>query len=792
MSNHLSLLMPHFRRCSWVLLACLLLLTSPAGAQSAGGVGFGDWQLHLPTNRATALAEAGSRVYVATADAFFYYDKELNTTRLLSRRDGLSDVGVSALAYDSVGQQLVVAYRNTNLDLLRLGSGEAQVRNLTDILRKEISGSKVINHIHLNGRLAYLATSFGIVVLDVARLEIRDTYTNIGPGGTVVRAYATAVAGGFLLAATSNGLMRARLTSNLLDFRSWTTDLPARPNDPYRTLAVQDGRVFAGVSGDKLYRFDPAAPALGWQAVSGAPTGAEYRQLTASRAGLLLTTNQPQLTVLNPASGAVVATLRPALLQDPRAALRGREGAFYVADFRNGLLKIQNQQAEQFTTNAPARAQNFSVLADARTNSVTVFSGGYSDRYLQRGLREGFSTFQNGQWTTVNATLPAGQYPNLLDVSRGVRTPDGTLYVASYGNGLLEWKGPGAFRLFNPTTGQPNPLRSAIADPNFTRVTDLAATPDGDVWVVNRHQVAGQSGLFVFSPVAGTWRTVPYFGGSENLDRIALDEAGNAWVSRARAPGGTQLGMVALRTEDNTVRSFSEADGLPSGEVYKVVKDRRGDIWVATLKGPAVFNDPLSAFDPGLGLGFRAPIVRRGDGTGFPALVGEAVRTLAVDGGNRKWFGTDRGLWLFNEDGDEALRHFTAANSPLPSDRIVDVAVNDRTGEVFVVTDAGVVSYRGDATVTEGKPSCAKVAPNPVRTNFTGQVGISGLANNGIVKITDVTGKLVYETRANGGTVTWNLADYNGRRVQSGVYLVLSSDQDGKNPCISKVAVVEK
>ncbi|WP_045687933.1 T9SS type A sorting domain-containing protein [Hymenobacter sp. AT01-02] len=118
--------------------------------------------------------------------------------------------------------------------------------------------------------------------------------------------------------------------------------------------------------------------------------------------------------------------------------------------------------------------------------------------------------------------------------------------------------------------------------------------------------------------------------------------------------------------------------------------------------------------------------------------------------------------------------------------------VNDKTGEVFVVTDGGVVSYRGSATVTEGKPECAKVTPNPVRTNFTGQVGISGLANNGTVKITDVTGKLVYQTRASGGTVVWGLTDYNGRKVQSGVYLVLSSDADGKNGCISKVAVVDK
>ncbi|WP_460613083.1 type IX secretion system anionic LPS delivery protein PorZ [Hymenobacter seoulensis] len=781
-------LLLRLRAAFWALLLCLLSLSGSLAQSTAG---YGDWQLHLPTNRAKALAEAGSRVYVATEDAFFFFDKERNTTQLLSRRDGLNDVGVNTLAYDSVSQQVVVAYRSGNLDILRLKDGA--VINLNDIARKQISGGKTIYHIQISGRLAYLACNFGIVVLDLVRLEIRDSYTAIGPGGSGVRVYATAVAGGALFAATSNGLMRAPLAGNLLDYRTWTTDVPARPNDPFRTLAVQGGVVFAGINGDQLYQYNPAAPASGWQPVTGAPTGVEFRQLSSSRVGLLLV-DERQVSVLNTASGTITQTLRPALLQDPRAVLKAREAGYYLADFRNGLLKtLDGQQAEQFVTNAPAQATAYSVLADARSNTVTIFSGGYADRYLSLDRYQGFFEYKNGQWTNITAqTLSAGQYPNPKDVSRGVRTSDGTLYVASYGNGLLEWKGPGEFRLFNPTSNQPNPLLSAIPDPNYTRITDVTTDQEGNVWVVNRHQMQGQSGLFVFSPTQNSWRTVPYFSESDNLDRIVLDDLGVVWASQARAPAGRKQGIVAYDEKNATTRSFSDADGLPSAEVYDLVKDRRGDIWAATLKGPAVFNDPGSAFDPSLGLVFQVPNVQRGEGTGLPVLFNEAVRAIAVDGGNRKWFATDRGLWLFNEDGTEALQHFTTANSPLPSDRIVDVEVNDKTGEVFVVTDLGVVAYRGTATVTEGKPSCASVFPNPVRTDFTGQVGIAGLANNGFVKITDVTGKLVYQTRASGGTVTWNLADYNGRRVQSGVYLVLSSDADGKNGCISKIAVVER
>ncbi|MBT9393519.1 T9SS type A sorting domain-containing protein [Hymenobacter sp. NST-14] len=773
-------------------LLALLLLTTGIRAQSTAG--YGDWQLHLPTNQALALAEADDRVYVVAEDAFFYFDKTLSTTRLLSRRDGLSDVDVSGLAYDSVGQQLLVVYQNTNLDLLRRQDGK--IVNLPDIARKEISGLKVINQVQISGRRAYLAASFGIVVVDLDRLEIRDSYTNIGPGGTVVQVFATAVANGTLFAATSNGLMRTALNGNPLDYRNWITDLPARADNPYRTLAVQDGRVVAGVNGDRLYAYVAGA---GWQPFVGdAPFWVNFRQLTPSRAGLIVTDNE-RVTVFNVTTGAAVLRLKPAQLVVPIAALRARDGRYYLADYTNGLLRTTDgQQVEQFLSNAPASAQAFSVLADARTNTVNVFTGGFTDRYLQRGFFNGFFEYKDGRWTSFTPlTQPdRTQYPNPQDLSRGARTPDGTLYVGSYGNGLLEWKGLGEFRLFNPTTNLPNPLRSAIARPEFTRVTEVATDAEGQVWVVNRHQIAGQSGLYVFNPTDSSWRIIEYFAGSENLDRIVLDGFGGVWVSRARA-GGSGLGMIAYQPETRTARYYTQAlgrDGTSSdiNEIYDVVQDRLGDIWVATIKGPAYFSDPASAFDSSQELVFRLPYLAKGSESevGFPTLANEKINAIAVDGANRKWLATDQGLWLFNNDVSEALLHFTTANSPLPSNRIVDVAVNDKTGEVFAVTDAGVVSYRGDASVTEGKPSCAKVYPNPVRPAYAGPVGISGLANNASVKITDVTGKLVYQTQANGGTVSWNLQDYNGRRVNTGVYLVLSSDADGKNGCVSKIAVL--
>jgi hypothetical protein len=248
-------------------------------------------------------------------------------------------------------------------------------------------------------------------------------------------------------------------------------------------------------------------------------------------------------------------------------------------------------------------------------------------------------------------------------------------------------------------------------------------------------------------------------------------------------------GLVVFDDKMNRFRHFNRGattGNLPGNDIFALTKDNKGEIWVGTEKGIVVFYNPDQAFLSGVSLKASTPIINR-----RPLLEDQPVRCIAVDGANRKWVGTDNGVWLFNPDGDEALLNFTTKNSPLPSDKILDIAVNHTTGDVFIITDAGLVSYRAGATITTEKLECANVFPNPVRPGFTGQIAISGIANNATVKITDITGTLVYETTALGGTALWNGADYNGERVRPGVYLVLSSNAEGAETCISKVAVIK-
>ena len=786
---------------AWVFLLGLLAATG-AWAQ---GAAYGDWQLHLPARRPLGLAEAGNRLYVRDeSSSFYFYDKDLKTTQLLSRRDGLSDVGVAALAYDSASAQLVIVYQNGNIDLL---GNNGRVRNVTDLLRKESQVAKKITQVQVYDGRAYLSTSLGVVVLDLAKGEVRDTYSAIGPGGQPITAYAAAVVHDTIYASTSVGILRGRLSPavNLLDYRSWTPDGPTPVNARvYEQLTVYRGHVFAASTYRGTDYLAGVGAARRWRAV---PNGyGDYpRQLRVSAGQLLLAFDRAPLRRFDPATGLLVEVLpAPAVGNQVNDVAYEADGTYYVASLEAGLLRFApgtTSAPEVVRPNAPETADAYGLVANAATNTVDVLSGGYSGSSgVQLDRRLGFYEYQDGQWTNfTQASYPAAaDYPNLLDISHGTSTPDGTLYLASFGNGLLEWKGVGQFRQF--TEGTPgSPLlssRETPGNPSFVRVTDVATDPNGPyVWVVNRHQRTGVPGLFRFRPASSTWTVVPAFPAFENLDRIAVDSYGNPWATQSLKGG---LGMVAYDTTSRQAFYFGREEGLPAptttspASVLSLVRDRDGSIWAGTTAGVAVCANPGSLADPTNPARFATPSAPGANGQRFATLYNESVTCIAVDGANRKWFGTPNGLWLFNAAATEALLHFTTANSPLPSNRINDVAVNDKTGEVFVATEGGVVSYQGSASITDGPVSCAQVSPNPVRPDFAGTVGIRGVANNAQVRITDVAGHLVFSTRAAGGTVTWNLADTAGRRVHSGVYLVLTSDADGKNTCVSKVAVLSR
>jgi ligand-binding sensor domain-containing protein len=190
---------------------------------------------------------------------------------------------------------------------------------------------------------------------------------------------------------------------------------------------------------------------------------------------------------------------------------------------------------------------------------------------------------------------------------------------------------------------------------------------------------------------------------------------------------------------------------------------------------------------------FRIKIPRN-DGTDIYdyMLKTETITSIAVDGADRKWLGTfSSGAYLLSPDGTLQIRNYNEENSPILSDNITSLSVDNKSGDVWFGTGRGVQSVRGDAVQGEEKFNNVYTFPNPVKRDFSGNVTIMGLMSNSIIKITDVSGNLVYETESSGGEASWDLKTYNGERVATGVYLVFCASSDGTQSCVTKMLVIK-
>jgi hypothetical protein len=267
-------------------------------------------------------------------------------------------------------------------------------------------------------------------------------------------------------------------------------------------------------------------------------------------------------------------------------------------------------------------------------------------------------------------------------------------------------------------------------------------------------------------------------------DSIVLDLDGNRWIRQGSFGG---ILVISPKNQRQFVYNSVGSGNLPSNNVNSLAIDHDGQMWVGTDKGVVVFDNPSAVFS-GKNFDAYTPVFER-----RRLLGNEVVTSIAIDGGNRKWMGTRNGIFLFSPDGTELVSNFNEKNSPLPSSEISYITAEPNTGEVYIRTPKGMVSYRGTATEGTLKQdgNAVKVFPNPVRPDFEGQIGIEGLVENAFVKITDIAGNLVFETRANGGTAVWNGNTLSGGRVETGVYLIFSANKKGEETLVSRFAVVK-
>ena len=752
------------------LIFSLWLISKCLTAQNE--IPIGSWRTHFSYRDACGVALTENGVFCAGSNSLFFLDFQDQSLSRVNKINGLSDSEISAIAYNLPSKKLVIAYGNGNIDLLY----DNKITNITTILQSPIAQSKTISHITFTNNLAYLSAGFGVGVLDLNKDEITEAFTNIGENGTAVEVNFGTVFHDTLFLATEQGVIGGSLdpTVNLQDFNNWKRfdSSLGIPNLAASTVGSSDDLLIATVD-DGIYSYSNTV----WDKI-------EYElsdnvlHITSGSNPLFLTSSDQIVSIGNDLE---VNELLDSIFPKPQSSIVGSDG-LWIADSINGLIVPQSGQFSSIFPSGPFSDSIFHVFNQG--NLIFALPPGFD--FLRKPLRTtlGFNTYENGEWTNFNSSkyLKTELFPavnDLVDVTYNPRNQ--SFYFASYGEGIVEWSLEGNTRILDETSPGSTLKNIPPVDRNVL-ISSITADNAGMVWATN---FGNQSSIHRFNPVDDSWTEfwVTFPTGRFPLD-LKIADNGDLWLRLDPNNGGGVLVFNPQSSLQKHLTNIEDSGGLPSREIRDLTIDNNGQIWMGTDIGVSTYLFPFDILENPV-VNASSPLI-----DGRPLLRDEVINCIAVDGGNRKWIGTNDGIWLFSEHGDSVVQHFTVENSPLPSNKILDVEVNGGNGEVFIVTAVGTVSYRG--TATDGPPEHQQVSifPNPVTRDFNGLVGITGLVNNAVIKIADVTGKLIKETAAKGGTAVWDIADFQGRRVATGVYLVFSSSSDGKETFIGKIAVI--
>jgi hypothetical protein len=775
-----------FKRVPFLIVCALMVIRS-----FSQQIGIGEWRDELPYYMVISVTEGDNRIYAATPYAMFYFDKEDNSVQRITKINGLSDIGISTINYSKDYKTLVIAYENANIDILKSNT----IINISDIKRASILGNKTINNIYFIGKYAYLSCGFGIVVLDIEKEEIHDTYY-IGLNGGQVNVLSLVKSDqDTLFAATEKGIYLAYANSpNLANYESWSKDKRIDSNLVYNTIANFSGEIVVNKHratiensiGDTLFRY------------SSGKWNKWFIDVTNSIGSIQATNGYLCVSYLY-----FVRIFNNDFSQNqqiynyfpgnpyPLDAIVDKDQTGWIGDTYSGLVSndLINQTFSKIDLSGPLTASAFSMSISG--NNLYVVPGGRDNSYVPLYNQGQLYHFDNSNWiNSVGSDL--GHIHDAITVSIDP-SDNRRIYVGSWGNGLIE--------LYDGTIvakyGESNSTlrHHSASDTSDIRVGGTAFDKGGNLWVVNSHNnncLSRKSG--------NNWKGYNISIVNESdLGQLMVDRYNQKWMLMRYTnlnPNSILVFSDSGTPDDpsddqSKLLNSSVGSGSIAGTtVNAIAEDRSGQVWVGTEKGICVFYSPENIFVPGQNFDAQQILVQQGSYTQY-LLENEMVTAIAVDGANQKWIGTDRGgLFLFSPDGTKQIYHFTIDNSPLFSNRITGLAINSITGEVYIATDKGIISFK--STATEGGDTFSDVYayPNPVKEGYTGYIAIKGLVQDAEVKITDISGRVIFSTVALGGQAIWDGKSFDGRRAQTGVYLVFASNDDGSEKIVTKILII--
>ncbi|MCB9231334.1 MAG: T9SS type A sorting domain-containing protein [Bacteroidia bacterium] len=753
------------------LLPGLLLILS-LGLQAQQVAPIGTWTSYSSHHYPKGMVKKGSLLHVISRGGLYTYDINNFKIKTYSTIDGLSGNNSNTIYYDPSSQHIFVGYDNGMINYFSdISSGE--ITFITDIKRSENYTSKGINRFHAQGDILYIATKFGVVAYDVVKKETRSSYPKISRLNTGSEVYdLTIFHDSLFLAMGDSGLYTAPLNHpNLADPNAWKRISGGTlPGGNVKFVTQAHNMVYAVVE-DTVFRKNGSI----WET---APMGVHTYGFFHAENDILVGGYQTFSEALYPGDSLVLVDNG-----GRQIAAYGHQDFIWIADSDVGLLRFKAGAFSKVNPEGPTNNYVAKIVAGAGEFYIAPKGRAGTYRYFdQSGIY--YHTPTDG-WKILNHRDKILDDTLYRDFSAACYDPaTGKCYLGSCGEGVLVLKNGEVIDSYTPYNS--GILGNRDTFPFDLRVSDLALDSKGNLWVLIVLQDSDH--LLQVRTKAGAWYNYKLSGGRPT--DLVIDELDNKWVIN------DQVGIYVFNengtfdvTSDDQLRKVSNSIGngaLPTNDVLSAVVDLNGHIWVGTGDGVHVFYDPYSIFTSNFSDG-SCPVFEN-----QCLMKSQKVLCITVDGANRKWIGTNNGVYLISEDGTEQVYHFTTENSPIFSDVINTIAVEPSTGEVFIGTEEGLISFMGDAI--EGKANSEElyVFPNPVMSDFDGLITIRGSVAEAKVKIVNTNGQLVREMDSNGGQATWDARDQWGNRVKSGIYVVMVADKEGRKAGYTKVTILNQ
>ena len=719
----------------------------------------GSWRVHH-SYAGTLQVVKGDKIYTATPEAIFSTNSS-GQFQYYNKLTGLSDASIATIQWDSETEQLVVAYTNNNIDVIKGGL----VKNIYDLVRT--SRIQKINSIYCEKGMAYVSTNLGVVVIDLFKYEIKESWI-LGSSGNTLEVFSLTKGTGNWYAATQNGIYTTAVSNtNIADAKSWTVFYNAANNLPVKKISsAPTGLIIE--KNDSLLLIQPAATTTLFYKAS---EQIKAWQFTEQKITIATTDKQTskarahQFTIGN-ATGLIFE--KPDTFINPNDCIFSN-GIIWISDQITGLIQLDLSTSSfvKMIPGGPGGQITTALLA----SSAGVLAAS--------NTKKGWAILENGKWQAQKG----------LDSVTGVQSIainhlDNSIWLTTSELGVAKWQN-NKVQLFNPRNSS---LMGITNNSCFT--SGVVADSKGNSWVSN---TGTTKSIHVYQP-DGKWTGFTNPFGMTDAGTLEIDDIGQIWGTTKNANGlfVYNPGSSLTSSTDDRWKQYKAGTGignLPSNQVNCAAKDKNGFIWVGTDRGIGIIQCVENIFTAA-GCDALLPVVQQDRFAGL-LFKDENVQTIAVDGADRKWVGTQNGVWLISATGEKVIYRFSTNNSPLLGNDISKISIDPLTGEVFIATNNGLCSFRSTATEAVTAQQKVLVFPNPVPPGYNGSIAIRGLTNNALVKITNLYGALVYQTRSLGGQAIWDGKNTNGTKVASGVYLIICRDDSGAEKIATKITIVQ-